>query len=127
MTLTISIISKLNQNYAKCSTCDETVPMLRKTIEDMTLVKKEDDFVILHYKAQIRLLRDSLKKFKKASAKALYDESSMLENLEYKMEQGLHLEHNGKAVLYPGEETMEQYNKRKCMSSGNSSSSDSSS
>ena len=64
---------------------------------------------------------------KKASAKALNDESDMLDSLGSKVERELHLKHNGKQVTYPGEETFEQYRKRKAMSSSASSSSDSSS
>ena len=76
--------------------------------------------------AQIFLLRDTLKKMKKASAKALDDESKMLESLGSKVERGFHLKNDGKQVTYPGEETFEEYRKRKAMSSGASSSSESS-
>ena len=105
--------------------CCGKVKKLENTIRDMICDKKEDEFVILHYKAQICLLHNTLKKMKKASTKALDDESDMLESLESKVEQGLHLKHNGKEVTHPGEETLEQYRKRKAMSSGASSSSDS--
>ena len=73
----------------------------------MTRVLKKGNYVILHYKAQIRLLYDTVKKMKKASEKALYNESNMLESLESKVERGFHLNHNGKEVTYPGGESIE--------------------
>ena len=88
---------------------------------------KEDTYVINSYKAQIHLLRDTLKKVKKASNKALYNKSSMCESLEIALERRIHLKHKGEEIRYPGEETLEQYKKRKAEGSGDGSSSDSSS
>ena len=64
---------------------------------------------------------------RKASAKALNVGAKMLESLESKVDRGFHLKYTGKEVTYPGEETLDEYRKRKAMSSGASSSSDSSS
>ena len=96
-------------------------------MKNMVFKMKEDAYVINSYKAQIRLLRDTLKKVKKASNKALYNESSMCESLEIALEHCIHLKHKGEEIRYPGEESLEQYKERKAEGSGDGSSSDSSS
>ena len=120
-------MSKFRSNDNDYTLSRDDVERLENQVEELTREKKENEYVILHYKAQIRLLHDTLKNMRKASAKALKVEETMLESLESKVERGFHLKHTGEEVTYPGEETLEEYRKRKAMSSGAGSSSDSSS
>ena len=120
-------MSKFCSNANDYTLSRDDVERLENQVEELTREKKENEYVILHYKAQIRLLHDTLKNMRKASAKALEVEETMLESLESKVERGFHLKHTGEEVTYPGEETLEEYRKRKAMSSGAGSSSDSSS
>ena len=120
-------MSKFQSKDGKCMLCRKEVKKLESTVDELNCDKKENEYVLFHYKAQIRLLHDTLKNMRKASAKALDVEANMLESLESKVEQGFHLKHTGEEVTYPGEETLDKYRKRKAMSSGASSSSDSSS
>ena len=119
------IVSKLQSKDGKCMLCCKEVKKLESTVKDMIRDKKENEFVLLHYKAQIGLLHDTLKNMKKASTKALDVELDMLESLESKVERGFHLNHTGEEVTYPGEEMLDQYRERKTLSSSASSSSDS--
>ena len=120
-------MSKSSNEVKKGVPCCAKVTELERTMKNMVYKMKEDAYVINSYKAQIRLLRDTLKKVKKASNKALYDESCMCESLEIAVERRIHLKHDGKEIRYPGEETLEQYKKRKAEGTGDGSSSDSSS
>ena len=118
---------KSNPKYDKCEPCCRRVIKLEQTVVNLQRKEKENEYVILSHRAQIRLLHNALKKFKKASKSVLYEEAGMLEFLESRIERGIHLKHNGEEIYYPGEETAEEYRKRKASSSAHSSSSDSSS
>ena len=120
-------MSKLQSKDDDYTLSRDYVKRLENQVEELTREKKENEYVILHYKAQIRLLHDTLKNMRKASAKALEVEAGMLESLESKVERGFHFKYTGEEVTYPGEETLDEYRKRKAMSSGASSSSGSSS
>ena len=48
----------------------DDVKRLENQVEELTREKKENEYVILHYKAQIRLLHDTLKNMKKGIRKS---------------------------------------------------------
>ena len=123
----IDVMSKSNPKYDKCEPCCRRVLKLEQTVVNLQRTEKENEYVILTYRAQICLLHGALKKIKKASKNVLYEEAGMLEILESCIERGIDLKHNSEDIYYPGEETPKEYRKRKASSSACTSSSDSSS
>ena len=76
-------------------------------------------------KAEIRLLRDTVKKMNTLSKKAIHHHDCMDELAESCLESGRFTEYIKDEIKYPGEESYEEYKKRKASSTSDNSSSDS--
>ena len=77
---------------------------------------EEQLFFINTLKANVRLLIDALKKVHKASKKALSNHERMDGLAESRMETGAFKQFLDKEIKYLGEETLEEYRKRKASS-----------
>ena len=90
--------------------------MLKERIVEMGHENEEKLIYINTLKADVRLLRDALKKVQKASKKAISDHDCMDELAESRMETGAFKQFLDKEIKYPGEETLEEYRKQKASS-----------
>ena len=95
---------------------DDEIATLKQKIVEMGNENEEQLFFINTLKATVRLLRDTLKKVQKASKKAMSDHDRMDELAESRMETGAFKQYLEKEIKYPGEESLEEYRKRKASS-----------
>ena len=96
----------------------------KTTVKQLRDENDEQKFLINTMKAEIRLLRDTINSFHKSSKQAIMKHDCMNDLAESRIESGAYKKYLNDKINYPGEETYEQYKKRK--ESSNDSNSDSS-
>ena len=82
-------MSKSNVDCGKeCKECSYEVTQLKEELVEAKRVNEHNDFIINTMKAEIRLLRDTVKKMNKLSKKAIHYHHCMDELAESRLESG---------------------------------------
>ena len=97
-------MSKSTDAPTKRASSHKKMEQLEKTVIELKLNQKENDFVVKNLKAEIRLLRDTLCKIRNTAKDALNTEDIMFQALNRNIENRNHLKHDGEEIYYPGEE-----------------------
>ena len=98
-------MSKSSKQSITCGRdpCCKRATKLEEMVIELKKKDKFNEYCINHMKAQIRLLYDNIKVIKKASKTSLINIDQMNETLNYRLESGIYLKHNGDEIQYPGE------------------------
>ena len=119
-------MSKSKLDYEKESKeCTYEVTQLKEELADAKRENEQNEFIINTMKAEIRLLRNTVKKMNKLSKKVIHHHDCMDELAESHLESGQYTDYINDEIKYPGEESYEEYKKRKSSSTSYNSSSDS--
>ena len=105
--------------------CTYEVTQLKEELAEAKHDNEQNEFIINTMKAEIRLLRDTVKKMNKLSKRAIHQHDCMDELAESRLESGRYTDYIKDEIKYPGEESYDDYKKRKASSTSDNSSSDS--
>ena len=92
--------------------CTYEVTQLKEELAEAKRDNEQNDFIIKTMKAEIRLLRDTIKKMNKLSKKAIHHHDCMDELAESHLESRRYTDYIKDEIKYPGEESYEEYKKK---------------